>query len=90
MWLSELIYDINGNLDAGALGIGADQSPDLLGNTTLTADDLTHILRGNAQLQRQFLIAFHLSDGDGIRVLYKVSGDVEQQVFHAVPSNRCH
>ncbi len=34
------VHDIHGNLDAGALGIGADHSPDLLGDAALAADDL--------------------------------------------------
>ena len=47
------INDIHRNLGAGALGIGTHHSADLLGDAALTADDLTHVLRGHTQLQRQ-------------------------------------
>ena len=59
------INNIDGNLHAGTLGIGADDSPDLLCDATLTADDLAHVVGGDTQLQRQLLIALHLRDGDG-------------------------
>lgn len=49
------IYNIYGNLLAGALGIGPDDSPDLLGDAALPADDLSHVVGGDAQLQRQLL-----------------------------------
>ena len=75
---------------AGALGAGTDQRPDLLGNTALTADDLTHVVGGDTQLQRQLLIALDLRNRDGVGIFHQVSGDVEQQVFHAVPSNWFH
>ena len=51
------INNIDGNLHAGTLGIGADDSPDLLCDATLTADDLAHVVGGDTQLQRQLLIA---------------------------------
>ena len=37
------INNIDGNLHAGTLGIGADDSPDLLCDATLTADDFAGI-----------------------------------------------
>ena len=37
-----LVYNIDRNLDAGTLSIGADHGPNLLCNTTLTANDLAH------------------------------------------------
>ena len=69
------IYNIYGNLLAGALGIGPDDSPDLLGDAALPADDLSHVVGGDAQLQRQLLGTLHLSDRDGLRIIHKVSGD---------------
>lgn len=38
------VHDIHGCLDACALGIGAHDRADLLGDAALAADDLTHIL----------------------------------------------
>ena len=69
-----------------ALGDGLDNGADLLGNAALTADDLAHVVGGDAQLQRQFLIALDLRDGDRIGIINEVSGDVEQQVFHDLRS----
>ena len=68
------------------LGVRPDHGPDLLGDAALTADHLPHIIRGDAQLQRQFLIALNLRHGDAVRIVHQVSGDVEQQVLHAPPS----
>ena len=59
-----LIHNIDGNLHAGALGVGADHSPDLLGDAALAADDLAHVVGGDAQLQRQFLITLNFRNGD--------------------------
>mgnify|MGYP006957279955 CR=1 FL=1 len=76
------VYDVDRHLYAGALSIGPDDRADLLGNTTLTANDLAHIVRCDAQLQRKLVRALLLRDGDVIGMLNKAAGDVEQQVFH--------
>ena len=54
----------------------------------LAADHFTHVVGGDTQLQRQFLIALDLRDGDGVGIIHQVPGDVEQQVLHAVPPIR--
>ena len=77
-----LVYNIDRNLLSGALGLRTDQGPDLLGNSTLTADHLTHVVGGDTQLQRQFLIALNLRNGDGVGIFHQVSGDVEQQFLN--------
>ena len=46
---------------------GTHHSADLLGDAALTADDLPHVLRGDAQLQRQLLVALDLGDRDAAR-----------------------
>lgn len=76
------VYDVDRHLYAGALSIGTDDRADLLGNAALTADDLAHIVRCDAQLQRKLVRALLLRDGDVIGMLNKAAGDVEQQVFH--------
>ena len=50
-FLFDSVYNIDGNLGSGALGIGAYHSADLLGDATLAADHLAHVLRGHAQFQ---------------------------------------
>ena len=51
-----LVNNIYRDLLTHALGAGADQGPDLLGNAALTADHLAHVLRGDTQLQRHLLV----------------------------------
>ena len=77
-----LIANIHRNFYACALGVGADEGADLLGDTTLTTNDLTHILGGNAQLQRQLVAALNFGHSDLIGLLHEASGDIEQQIFH--------
>lgn len=66
----------------GDMGDGLHQDADLFDDPALTADDLAHIVRCDAQLQRKLVRALLLRDGDVIGMLNKAAGDVEQQVFH--------
>ena len=68
------VHNIHGCLDACALGIGAHDRADLLGDAALAADDLTHILGGNAQLQRQLVAVLDLGHGDLVGMLDEASG----------------